>query len=143
MAVLTICSDCGTSNQPPNRFCTSCGSEFEHSEDAYTTEPLDPSVVFCAKNVPSSPVAMPPLSGQTEDWERNGLQRDQVDVVMQTLAEAVALWQWLWYYYGQHPAPEGGMGTSLPMLLAQLIENSRVRQEALHNLLVMELRSRR
>ena len=137
------CAVCERNDQPPGRFCTSCGAEFERSEDSYTTEPLDPSFVSQAKTLAAkSAVATSPLT-QSVDWQLNGLQRDQVDVIMKTLAEAVALWQWLWYYYGQHPAPEGSFNTTLPLLLAQLIENSRVRQEALHNLLVMELSSRR
>jgi hypothetical protein len=141
MAVLMICSACGKSNRPPCRFCTSCGAGFEEAEDGYTTEPLDPSLIHRPSNVIPKPVALTPFLQQILGWELNGLQRDQICVIMQTLAEAVPLWQWLWFHYGQHPTPEDAVDASLPELLARLIENSRVRQEALHNLLIVELRS--
>lgn len=141
MAVLLICRECGKSNQPPSRFCTSCGAGCEQAEDAYTTEPLDPSLIHRPSKVISNPLAVTPFLKQILGWELNGLQRDQICVIMQTLAEAVPLWQWLWFHYGHHPAPEGSVDTSLAELLARLIENNRVRQEALHNLLIVELRS--
>lgn len=143
MAVLLICSACGKSNQPPSRFCISCGVCFEQAADAYTTEPLDPSIIVGTRNITSKQRPVTSFLSQALGWELDCRQRDEIDVVMHTLAEAVALWQWLWYFYGQHPAPEGRLETSLPQLLAQLIENNRVRQEALHNLLMMELRSHR
>ena len=86
-----------------SRFCVSCGAGVKRLEDSYTTEPLDPSVVFRERKVGSKSDALALLLSQAAGWELKGLERDQVDVIMQTLSDAVALWQWLWYYYGKHP----------------------------------------
>ena len=138
------CFSCNTENQSIYNFCVNCGASLERTPDDYTTEPLDPSLVSSAKKPASIPAGIDSSDTQVSGWKSASVQQINLEAVTRTLAEAVLLWQWLWFHYGQHPMPaENTLDTSLSQILAQLIENHRLRLEALHNLLIIELCSKR